>query len=679
MRRHLGTLLLVLLAVGLAAWLWRDRDRLSTTERKGREYSVFPAWRRDDLTRLEIAHEDETIVLVRANKDAPWRMKSPRDERVDQGAAERLTTTMEFAVRVRPVASSDQLGFEHPRASGSVAMGSMTFRFVMGAPSPRPEGSSYVKVDDGAPFVCSKEVAEALLAGSDTYRDRSVVPYLSLELARFEVAHAGGGFTVERLDARSFKVAPDGLLASRRSLDRAWSALAEMRAEAFPKDADADRLTAKPQMTIRMAPKDPAKGLAELVVGETCPGHPDDVVVLRQKPTRAAACAPKGAIEALRELTGEMLVDRAPLGFRHDEVEELRLEGGDAKPIELARRGVGFHEREPLDRELEAPEADAVRELLVALEKTEASDVKPGHGAPFDAKARAKVWAGDHEHEEVVEVGAAEKGRVVVRRVRDDARLTLSPVAARRLTPRETTLRPLAMSTETRRVTRVALRCGTEQDLEDRGDGLRLVKPAGYETDGHSVTQLVDALLRGKVTEWTADRDDGSFGITEDGCRVTLSFADGNTPRVVRLGGKTDGGVFGTIDGERGVFVAPPLVDALVRGVYVSRASLRAVDAEKVTARLHGRPVAASAAGMESFFAEGVRSLGSSDVGPVDLELLVTIADAGPPRRIVCSASAGGLRRCAAPDLSAVFDVKDATVAQVVGPQISDAGAADAR
>jgi hypothetical protein len=680
-KRHLTTIVLVIAAVALVVYVWLDKNKLTTSEQKARESSVFPAWRRDELTRIEIAHEGETVVLARENKDASWRMTSPREERVDQGAAERLTTTLEFANRVRPVVANDALGLEHPRASGAVTMGAMTFHIVLGGPSPRPEGSSYAKVDDGAPFVCSKELTEALLASSDTYRDRSVVPYLSLDLSKLEVTHPAGGFVVERLDLRSFKVAGLDLLASRHALDRAWSALAEMRAEAFPKDADADRLTANPQLTIRMTPKDNTKGMAELVVGGECPGHKDDVVVLRKQPTRAAACAPKGAIDALRGIAPAELVDRTPFSFRHDEIEEVRWEGGEAKPIgadvppriELARKGVGFHEREPVDRELPPEEAEAARELLVAIEKTVAKDVQPGHGAPFTSIAKAKVWAGDHD--ETVEVGAVDKDAVVVRRLRDDARLTLSPAEARRLVPRETTLRPLTLMKETRRVTRVALRCGVDQDLEDTGSGLKLVKPAGYETDG-SITQLVEALVRGKVLEWNADRDDGSFGIKEDGCRVTLSFEDGNNPRTVLFGAAAEGGVFGRMSDERAVFVASKGLETLVRTIYVSRAMLRVEDAEKVTATVKGKPVPAKPQGLATFFAERVASVGSSDVGPVDLELVVTRE--GGSQRIVCSASEAGTRRCATRSATAkaVFEVKASTIAQIL--EISDAGKPDA-
>ncbi|MBX3215115.1 MAG: DUF4340 domain-containing protein [Labilithrix sp.] len=739
MKRHATTVVLLLLAVALGVWLWLGRDEVTEGERQRRENNVFSAWRREDVSRLEIAHEGETIVLERdAKGDQPWRMTSPRQERVDQAAAERLMTTLEFAVVVRKVGEgagageSATLGFDAPRATGAVTMGPLVFRFTLGGPSPRPEGSGYLRVDDGPPFVASRELADALLAPSDTYRDRTVVPYLSLELARFEVKHPGGGFAVARRDGRTFDVEGLGISASRAALDKVWGALAEMRAEAFPKDADADRLTASPTLTIAMSPKEAGKPPGELVVGEACPGHPNDVVVLRTKPTRVAACAPRGAIDALLAIVPAALVDKKPFSFRHDEIEELRLEslgdrpgGAGAAPraIEVARRGTGFHQREPEDRELTAEEADAVSELLSLIELGAADGVERGGGARFDAIARARVRAGDYE--ETVEIGAlprpagpggplaspssgpggallpapgagardggAPLASVTLRRVRDDARLKVTPALARRLVPRATTTRPRAILGETRRVMRVVLRCGTSQELVDSGAGLKLVEPSGYETDG-SIVQLVDGLVRGKALAWVADADDGSFGL--DGpaappgpCRVVLAFADANAPATVRFGAEGEGGVYGEVDGRPGVFVASGALHELTKRIYVSHAALRVppeqIESVKVTSG--GRPApardpAALRDAVGGLFVDRVVALGSSDVGPVDVDVQIAVTEGGPPKRVVCAAprptSTGVWRRCATPAVKATFDVRSALVDALLASGPAPAGGA---
>ena len=717
MKQHATTLILLLVAVALGAWLWFGRDKVTEGERKRRENNVFSAWRREELSRIEIAHEGETIVLEReAKADSPWRMTSPRQERVDQAAAERLSTTLEFAAIVRKVSADSVLGLDAPRATGSVTMAPLVFRFALGASSPRPEGASYFRVDDGAPFVASRELTEALLAPSDTYRDRTVVPYLSLELARFEVRHPSGGFAVDRADERSFKIEGRGVLASRAALDKAWGALAEMRAEAFPKDADIDRLTANPRLTIVMVPKEPGKPRGELVVGDTCPGHPNDVVVLRKEPTRAAACAPKGVIDALLAIGPDVLIDKKPFSFRHDEIEELVLEkmGADAgagpRVIEIARRGTGFHQREPEDRELSAEEADSASELLSLIEHGAAESVSADDG-PFEAVARARVRSG--EYEETVEVGplpalvppntdggardASDEKRpsVVLRRLRDRARLIVTPDVARRLVPRDTTLRPRALLAETRRVKRAILRCGIPQELIDEGSGLSLVDPPGHETDS-SIVQLVDGLVRGKVLAWVADADDGTFGFeprdSKNDCRVIVAFADGNAPATVRFGGEGEGGFYGKVEGKPEVFVASRGLYELAKRIYVSHAALRVepsrIDSVKVVSRdksLTVRDPAALRNAAGSLFADRIVSVGSADIGDVDVEVVIGLSEGGPPKRVVCSAAgttaSGVWRRCATPGVKAVFEVRSALVdALFTAPDASvvDASASNA-
>jgi len=684
MKRHLTTVILLLLAVGLGVYLWVDRDKVTAGEKQRRENNVFSAWRREDLSRIEIQHEGETIVIVKANPDSPWRMTAPSEERVDQAAAERLITTLEFATRVRKVAETTNLGLESPRAKGSIAMGGLVLKWSLGAASPRPEGSSYFKLDDEpAAFVVSKELADALLAHADGLRDRTVIPYLSLELARFEVkAPQGAGFVVTRTDERSFQVEGSRLLASRVTLDKVWGALAEMRAEAFPKNADADRLTQNPRLTILMTSKEPGKPPGELVIGDACPDHPNDVVVLRKSPTRVAACAPKGALETLLGMTPDMLVDRRPFSFRHDEIEEIRFEANGTPAIELARRGTGFHQREPEDRELTKDEAEAASDLLKRIEHGEATEIRPSGDAAeeFESVGKAKVRAGAHE--ELVEVGAWSSTKdttVVLKRIRDNARLTVPVATARRLLARKTTTKPhLMVSGETRPVKRLVLRCGEPQELVDNGTGLKLVEPKGYETDGQ-ITQLVDAIFRGgKVIAWVADSDDGSFGIKPDGCRLVAAFEDNNNPLTIHLGADGEGGVYGSIDGKREVFVVGKAFAELARRIYVNRAAMR-VDPqqiESVKASVNGKPVTLKDnTKLGSFYADRVASLGAQQVAQPEVELTISLSEGGPTKRIACSKAEGAWRKCSTPSVKAIFEVPAAMVDGLFGvPSKKDAG-----
>lgn len=697
MKKHATTILLVFAAVVLGVWLWVDRDRVTEGERRRRENNVFPAWRRDELSRIEIQRDAEVLVLERdAKAESSWRMKSPRDERADQAAVERLVMALEFATVLRKVGEGGDLGLDPPRARGSVTMGGLVHRFALGGASPRPEGSGYLRLDDAAPFVVSRELVDALLSPVDTYRDRTVVPYLSLEVARFQVSRPGGGFTLEHMEKQAFRVAEVGVMASREALDKVWGALGEMRAEAFPDEAEAERLARDPVLSITMTPKDAAKPAAELVVGGTCPGHPDDVVVMRKAPSRVAACAPKGAVDALLA-TPSQLVQAQPFTLRADEIEELRLErvagdagagdaGADAPPeaIEIARKGTGWHARAPFDRDLSPEEADAASELVARIAKSEADLVTRAGTEPFTAVARARVRGG--EHEEVIELGApTPEGRVPVRRKLDGARLEVSAAVARRLLPRATSLAPRSLLGESRRPTRVLLRCGAPQELVDRGEGFRLIDPPGFETDG-AIVQLVEGLARGRVEVWVADADDGTFGLRDDGCRVVLGFEDGNAPATIHFGAEGEGGAYGRVEGSPRVFVAPKPLREMASDLFVSRAALRVDPArvERVRVRVDGRDVPgdleARKSALGALFAAKVERFGARlPAGEKRLEVEVAVSEGGAPRRITCAGSAGeGRRSCTTSGVDATFAVAEARLAPLFGERDAGAGAAAA-
>ena len=254
-------------------------------------------------------------------------------------------------------------------------------------------------------------------------------------------------------------------------------------------------------------------------------------------------------------------------------------------------------------------------------------------------------------HSEIVEIGKADDKaeKVTLRRVRDDARLVVNRATARRLVPRASSLAPRALLGDERRVTRMLLACGTRQEFKDEGNGLRLVEPPGYETDG-TVLQVVDALTRGKVEEWVADSDDGSFGLSSDACRVVLSFADGNDPATIRFGGETQNGVYGIVEGKKPhVFLVGKAIRDMTKKLYVNRAT--------------------PSVAVPGLYADDILKIGSTDIGKVEVEL-------GPPNnRIRCGAvregDANKLRPCTIGSVKAVYLVADArlSVALDGGPK----------
>lgn len=694
MRRHATTIVLLVLAAALGIFLYVDRDRATEGEKRRREDNVFPAWRRDELSRITIATEGETLVLERdAKGEGAWRMTSPRTERADLQAVERLLTTLEFATIQRKAPAGPLLGLERPRASGTIAMGGLAYRFALGASSPRPEGSSYFVVDDGEPFVVSRELTSTLLAGADVYRDRTVVPYLSIELARFAVERRGGGFTLVHDTENAFRVdvGAGSVLAARDALDRVWGALAAMRAEVFPRDADAP--PASDAITLRLTPKDASKPPAVLVVGGECPGHPADVLVHREAPSPLLACAPRSVLDALT-LEPTALVLRKPFALRADEIEELVLErlDGDAGTrgparLEIARKGNTFLMRSPEERDLTEPEADAASELLSRITQTTEASVVTPEGSTFAPAFRARIFAG--EHEETVEIGPLDDDVVKVRRTRDGAVLELSRAEARRLVPRRTSVRPrLIMPGESRRPVRIELRCGVPQTLVDTGSGFRLTAPEpGFEADGTAVG-LAEALSKGHVDLWVADVDDGRFGLDPDGCHAALVFEEGKETRTVVLGAEGEGGVYGTVSGDPAVFVAPRALRQMLETIYVSRTAVRLPPAEVsgVTVTIPGRKAHelatdAARAAVTGLFADQVLSVGRAPRVTPSLTLLMK--GSSGTLRLVCGPGASGApdggvtearRACAVEGLPALFAIDEPRLAPFLGREVAEAG-----
>jgi hypothetical protein len=220
---------------------------------------------------------------------------------------------------------------------------------------------------------------------------------------------------------------------------------------------------------------------------------------------------------------------------------------------------------------------------------------------------------------------------------------------------------------ETRRVKRVVLRCGTPQELVDEGSGFRLIEPPGYEADG-AIVQLIEGILRDKAIAWVADSDDGSFGLGET-CKVVLAFEDGNAPITLRFGSEGEGGVYAKLDASPEVLVAPRSLYTLASRIYVSTASLStdpqsvsSVTIQRGAARVRREPAA-----VRLLVADRVASLGAPDVGPVEIEVLVALTEGGPPKRVVCGPLRGEHRRCATGGIKATFDVHRSRFESLLG------------
>jgi len=575
LRPYLGSLAMVALALGLGVYAVVDHGTITDAERKDREHDVFPAYRRSEIDWLEIVQGGTKLRIERRSEkgdagDTYWQMTSPADERADPAAVDRFIGDLEFAGVLRRVDASKAApevnkGFDAPRVTGTLSMKPLVYHFALGGPAPVPDGAAYFRVDGEGTFVISKDFVTSLLNGADTYRERSIIPYLSLDLAELAITSSTGTLGVKRVDEISFKLSSSGLRASRDGMDKLWGALAAARAESFLSDADAERALGPNPVRVLMTPRAMGKPKGELLLGGVCPGHPDDVVLVRVSPTREAACVPKVAKEGL-SLPESALVDPRLFASRADEVEELTLEtlGSGVPPftVELARKGRGWHERKPNDRELAGTEIDVMNDLVTKLTRGDALTVESSAAAtrgPFVPRSRARLRRASTGVEEVVELEGTDR----VRRVFDGAELRVPDSLGRRLVPSEIAFRARSLfGAAIEHHMPIALRThcdGVRQSLAYEGAGWRMHEPAGYAADPLATADLVGLIQNAQAESWVADRDDGSFGFAESTCGVDLDVtADGGkTTLGIVFGKETDGGFYAHTTADGAVFLAP--------------------------------------------------------------------------------------------------------------------------
>jgi hypothetical protein len=434
---------LIVLAAGATAYAYLvDRHGVSDADRAARKDSVVPAFAPGDVRQIELQQGSVRLALERdVDGGAGWAMTSPRREAADPAAVDALVQQLDRARRARDVSPDEAPGLDAPRVRGRLSLGDVEYRFALGGDAPRPEGGAYVRLDGEGTFVVDRDVKAALLRGADDYRDRALVPYGLSETARLEVRSPSGAFVLERAGSELRVGGAGGLRAARDAVDRVFGALAEARAEVFLEDADA--APGPGDVDVALLPREASRPPVHLSLGRACPAQAQDVVAVRTTPTRVAACVAGGLAAALGTRP-EALVDDHPLAARADEIEALRLEplGRTGITIDLARRGTGWHERMPEDRDLSPTEGEAVEAQIAALAAARGSGVHaPAAGAAPETRGRATRVTVERTGErapEVVELDGPEAdGTASARRLDDGAVLKLSSEAAKRFDPGE--------------------------------------------------------------------------------------------------------------------------------------------------------------------------------------------------------------------------------------------------
>lgn len=593
---------LVAACLGLGAFYLATSHRTTTKEQDARKGSLLRTFRSDDLTEIVIERDGTKYRLHRtgAAPDAGiehlWHVEEGgRDGLGDQFAVDKALAALEYGFPLRRVDAGEvnraQFGLEKPRFRATLTMGKLKTVVALGGPSPKPEGSIYAEVD-GEVSVVKKDGLAPVDIPVDGFRTRTVVPYLSTDLETIAVTFSGKTATLAHGPGGSWKLAETGVRVDRFLVDRVLSAFADLKADRF-----LDGTPAGTDVTIVMTPKEAGKPKGELAIGGECPGHPNEMIVVRKLPTPITVCSGRGAGDALR-ITPDQLADRRVFQVREDEAEELIIEEG-GKKLELARKAGGWHQRAPLD--LDVP-GELAKGLIKAL--TGAKGDGPPTPGPTPDPVKSKVTikpVGDPSGEkplEVIEVGAPDKeGRVLVRRVSDGHVLRLGRDEARAFGLREAALRSTKVLDvpldKLRKVT--FFREDGEHVLERTDQGLwTIATPKGLPIDLGVANAMAETCLHLTADQWIADHDDGTFGLKKPRLGFEIAYRDGDQTKTkrVELGDPSPIGTYGRLVGEEGVFVVPRGVEnqLLAWAIDASQTMIDPTDVTELTITRKGAP-----------------------------------------------------------------------------------------
>lgn len=560
-----------------AVYLVFTKDAPTTREREAREQNALKVFRRDALTELNFERDGASFRLYRASTDADagsddrsWMIAwNGKTERADAFSVDRALGSLEYASLERTIKPEEvnraQFGLEPPHFRLTMVAGSLRTTFAIGGPAPRPDGAVYID-DNGAVRVAKRSSFDAVDVSPEAFLSRAVVPYLSNDLKQIEILQNGSKVTLEKLAGLSWKLASGSLSGARLDrflFDRILSSFPDLKADHFLAEAEARAVQKEnAPIVVTMVPSDTTKPQGAFSIGGPCPGHPDEVVVIRTAPTTLFACSAKGIRDALQQ-SSEQYADTRVFSLREDEIEEIALEQGEKK-LDLARKNKAWKQRSPVEAEVEADQAKA---LVKALGTTRGEQLRMEAPDGFSIASMVTV-RGPRENEEVrppetIELSKPGKeGAIWIHRKQDGAYLLLSREQARPFFPRSTALRSTSLieqPIDKARSIKIWKDGQVLQQLSRKSGGSwTLDLPKGYSIDVGVVANIAENLLHLSAEHWVADSDDGSFGLAKPRFRAEISVEEGDAGEknyTLLLGEMNSAGVYGRLEGVDGVFL----------------------------------------------------------------------------------------------------------------------------
>jgi hypothetical protein len=601
---------------GVIAW---DQKRATTDEMEARRQNVFRAFHRERVDKIEVERNGVRFELRKERDD--WFVVSNGTRRAaDPIEAERLLSEVEGAEPQRSLgtldaASRGRFGLDRPRARVTIHEGpEVTARFALGGAVEREE-AVYVEAsaatggrdNTALAVVLPKTFGQPFDRTAVEFRDRKVADVDAERVTRIELQVDGQTRAIERRGAVWRLVTPDLGRAARGAVEAITSELNELRATRVLADDVAPGGLAQWGLDRpRVRAEFRRSGNVEPVVlrfGNVCPEHADEFAATREG-TGTVVCFGRGLVDSLR-VAPEGFRDDHVLAARTDEIGEVRIKGAGTGGVDLVLRRGGTAtgsassgwraEGSPWPVDAESIEAWLGTLHDVSTTQRLATDERAARGLS-PAQTVIEVSRTGVEGIERIHVGLVDAAGLYVSRDDEPVVLQFPPSLEDTLRVEAVRFRPRAVIRDTEDELRALLvDVGPMHEEVARVDGvLRLSRPVALAADPSLSSDLVRPLAALDADRWVSATARPEHGLAQPRARLVARF-EGTGPReegdagsdaamapvrsyTVSFGASAPGGgVFATLEGTPGVFVAPRSVFDALSTPHLDRGALRVV------------------------------------------------------------------------------------------------------
>ena len=233
--------------VGLIV-VW-DHYKGTSTEEAAEKGKHILSFKSDDVTRLELAHTNQTIVLERSGDK--WDIKQPLSVRADGGAVNSILSDLEFAERDRTLSEKElkdvnlaDFGLDHPRISVTLQRKKGPMTLLVGRETPTKD-AVYVQLQGQKQIdITPKSLLDRLNTSLDNLRSHVAVEFTPSAATRLELKSVELAKTAAKTNPESFRgwaiIRPLAARADQGRVSELLTDLSDLRIQDFvsedPKD-----------------------------------------------------------------------------------------------------------------------------------------------------------------------------------------------------------------------------------------------------------------------------------------------------------------------------------------------------------------------------------------------------------------------------------------------------------